>query len=248
VAIRDTQDCLIFEVPSVGTGHIRDTQDSLIFEIPYSAMAISYPLTPPAALHPQEVTMRMMNVVGETTSPFSGEQQEQQWAQWWEVEVALRPQLRVDYEAVVGFLAALNGKYGTFLFGDHNAAAPQGIATGTPLIGSGNASGSNQVITTGWNPSQTGILKAGDYMQWSALNSLGVNVQRLHKVLFDANSDGSGHATFTIFPTIREVPSVGASIVTANTAGTWRLLENASEWRIARNRVGTISFKAREAL
>lgn len=248
MAIRDTQDCLLFEVPSVGVGHFRDTQDCLLFEVPYTAPVIGYPLTPPSVFHPQDVTMRMMNLVAESVSPFSGEQQEQQWAQWWEVEVALRPQLRKDYEAVVGFLAALNGKYGTFLFGDHNAAAPQGVATGTPLVSAGNVSGANQIITNGWTHSVAGILAAGDYIQVTGLNALGVSVQRIYKNLFSANSDGSGNATFTIFPTLREVPSTGASIVLANTAGTFRLMENASEWRIARNRVSTISFKAREVL
>jgi hypothetical protein len=248
MAIRVTQACLITEAPSIAAGNIRVTQACLILEEPYFAMPIAYPLTPPAALSPQEVTMRMMNLVAETISPFSGSQQEQQWAQWWEIEVAVRPYLRVDYEAIVGFLAALNGKYGSFLFGDHNAKTPQGVATGAPTIGTGNASGSNQVITAGWSASVAGILKAGDYLQWSAVNSLGVTVQRLHKVLFDANSDAGGNATFTIFPTIREAPSSGTSIITANTAGTFRLMENASEWKIARTRVGTINFKAREVL
>lgn len=248
MAIRDTQDCLIFEVPSLGTGYIRDTQDCLLFEIPYFPVPINYPLTPPSVFHPQDVTMRMMNMVAESISPFSAEQQEQQWAQWWEVEVALRPQLRVDYEAVVGFMAALNGKYGSFLFGDHNATAPQGVATGTPVVSAGNTSGSNGLITHGWTPSITGILKAGDYLQVTAPNSLSVNMQRLYKNLFDVNSDGSGNATITVFPTVREVPASGTSIVLANTAGTFRLMDNASEWRIARNRVGTISFKAREVL
>lgn len=33
MALRDTQDCLIFEVSTLGVGYLRDTQDSLIFEI-----------------------------------------------------------------------------------------------------------------------------------------------------------------------------------------------------------------------
>jgi hypothetical protein len=181
-------------------------------------------------------------------SPFSGEQQEQQWAQWWELEVALIPQLRSDYEAVVGFLGALNGKYGSFLFGDHNAVAPQGVATGTPLVSAGNVSGSNQLITHGWTVSRAGILVPGDYIQVTAPNSLSVNVQRIYKVLLSANSDSSGNATFTIFPTLREVPASGTAIILNNTAGTFRLTENNSEWRISRYRVGTISFKAREVL
>ena len=117
MAIRDTQDCILFEVPTLGTGLIRDTQDSLLLEVPFFSVPSVTVLTPPSGFHPQDVTMRMMNVIGETSSPFSGEQQEQFWAQWWEMDVSLIPQMRADYEAVVGFLAALSGNYGQFLLG-----------------------------------------------------------------------------------------------------------------------------------
>lgn len=248
MAIRDTQDCILFEVPTLGTGLIRDTQDSLLFEVPFFSVPSVTVLTPPSGFHPQDVTMRMMNVIGETSSPFSGEQQEQFWAQWWEMDVSLIPQMRADYEAVVGFLAALSGKYGQFLLGDHNAKTPQGVATGTPVVSAGNVSGSSQFITQGWTHSVTGILQAGDYIQVTALNALGVNMQRIYKVLFTANSDSGGNATFQIFPTLREVPTSGTAIVLNNTAGTFRLIENPTEYKIARTRVATISFKAREVL
>lgn len=244
MAIRDTQDCLIFEVATLGTSLLRDTQDCLIFEVPYTPVSIVYPLTPPAALKPQDVTMHMMNVVGENISPFVASQQEQQWpGQWFELEVALRPMLRADYEAVVGFLGALNGKFGTFLFGDHNAKTPQGVATGTPLVNGANASGSNAINLKGFTPGVTGILKAGDYMQIATSGGL----QRLYKNLFDINSDGSGNATATVFPTIREALVDGLSVVLNNTAGTFRLMENDIVWKIARSRSTSISFKAMEA-
>jgi hypothetical protein len=244
VALRDTQDCLIIEVPTVGTGNLRDTEDCLIFEIPSPLVTIGYPLTPPAALKPQDVTMRMVNLIGETVSPFSGSQNEQQWpGQWFELEAVLRPMLRVDYEAVVGFLGALNGKYGTFLFGDRNAKTPQGMATGTPLVNGAVAALNNQITTKGWTALVNGILKAGDYMQITTAGG----PQRLYKLLFDMNSDASGHATAIVFPTVREALTDALAITLNNTAGTFRLMENSSEWKIARSRSTAISFKAREA-
>ena len=78
----------------------------------------------------------------------------------------------------------------------------------------------------------TGILQAGDYIQVTALNALGVNMQRIYKVLFTANSDSGGNATFQIFPTLREVPTSGTAIVLNNTAGTFRLIENPTEYKI----------------
>lgn len=249
MAIRIDQAVLVSEVPSLATSNLRIDQLALIFEVPVIATSIIYPLTPPSQLQPQDVVLRMVNLIGETVSPFVGSQQEQQWpGQWFELEVSVAPMLRVNYEAVVAFLGALNGKYGTFLFGDHNAKTPQGVATGTPQAAAGNVSGSNQFLTQGWTDSVAGILQAGDYMQVTALNSLGVSMQRLYKVLFTQNSSATGTATFTIFPTLREVPSTGATITLVNTAGTFRLLENATEWRTPRQRTGLISFKAREAL
>lgn len=244
MALRDTQDCLIFEVPTVLASNLRDTQDCLIFEVPIPPVGITYPLTPPAALKPQDVTMRAVNIVGESVSPFVGSQNEQQWpGQWFELDAALRPMLRTDYEAVVGFLVALNGKYGTFLFGDHNAKTPQGVATGTPVVNGAVVSGNNEIPTTGWTPSTSGILKAGDYMQITT----GGGPQRLYKLLFDMNSDAGGNAVATVFPTVREALTNGLSIVLNNTAGTFRLVENSTEWKIARTRSTMISFKAKEA-
>jgi hypothetical protein len=244
VALRDTQDCLIIEVPTVGAGQLRDTQDCLIFEIPAPIVSIAYPLTPPVALKPQDVTMRMVNLIGENVSPFVGSQNEQQWpGQWFELEASLRPMLRADYEAVVGFLGALNGKYGTFLFGDRNAKTPQGVATGTPLVNGAVASLSNQIPTKGWTALINGILKAGDYMQITTAGG----PQRLYKLLFDMNSDAAGHAVATVFPTVREALTDGLAITLNSTAGTFRLMENSLEWKIARTRSAAISFKAREA-
>lgn len=255
MSIRDTQDCLLIEVPTGGTSHIRDTQDCLLFEIPYFPVPLTYPLTPPGVMHPQDVTMRMVNLVGETVSPFSGTQQEQLWqGQWWEMEWALAPMLRQNAEQVFAFVAALNGKYGALLAGDHNSyvgrpwPSPQGVATGSPVCAAGNTAGSNQLLTSGWSASIANILAAGDYLQITAVNSLGVSMQRLYKNLFAANSNSSGQATLTIFPPLREAPGSGTSIVLTDTAGTFRLSDNSPEVRIARNGLYTITLKMKEVL
>jgi hypothetical protein len=258
VAIRDTQDVLIFEVPTLGSAKIHDTQDALLFEIPIPAVTISYPLTPPTQLGPQQCKVRMVSVVGETVSPFTGNQQEQQWpAQWWELDISLPPMMRATSAAIrsadkrytaelwTTFLAALNGKYGTFLQGDPNASTPAGIATGSPVVISGGASvaPNNVISTTGWTPSQTGILLAGDYIQLQVSGS----PQRLYKNLFDANSDAGGNATLTVFPMVHEAIPGGTMIVVSNPKGTFRLKDNASEFDIDRARVYGISFSAKEA-
>jgi len=92
---------------------------------------------------------------------------------------------------------------------------------------------------------------AGDYIQITAFNSaLGINVQRIYKMLANAVLGGIGPGTVSmpIFPSIREPLTDGQAIVTANCAGTFRLQQNSFTWKIDKNRMYTISFKAREAL
>jgi hypothetical protein len=257
VAIRDTQDALLFEVPSLSSANIRDTQDSLLFEFPVPPVSITYPLTPPTQLGPQQCKMRMVSVVGETSSPFSGNQQEQQWpAQWFEMDISLPPMMRAPnaaarsdkrYTAELWFtmLAALGGKWGTVLMGDPNATAPAGIATGTPVIATVGATAAPNVgiPTSGWTPSTLGILLAGDYIQVTPSGA----PQRLYKVLFDVNSDSSGNAELNVFPMLHEAIGAGVAITLANTKGTFRLKENLSEVDIDRARVYGINFTLKEA-
>jgi hypothetical protein len=257
VAIRDTQDCLLFEVPTVATANLRDTQDSLLFEIPIPAVSISYPLTPPTQLGPQECKMRCVSVVGETDSPFSGNQQVQQWpAQWFEMDISLPPMMRAAnlsgrsdkrYTAELWFtmLAALGGKFGTVLMGDPNATTAAGIATGSPTVASGGAAvAPNNVIgTTGWTINTTGILLAGDYIQLTPSGA----PQRLYKNLFDANSDAGGNASLTVFPMLHEAIPGGTVITVVSPKGTFRLKDNISEIDIDRARTYGINFTLKEA-
>lgn len=247
MAIRDTQDCLIFEVSTLGTAHLRDTQDSLIFEIAIANMSLAYPLTPPAisGIGPQDFTLAMQNVIGEAVSPFTLSDQEQQWpGQMFTLEANLPPMPYAQAEQWIAFLGSLFGKYGTFLMGDYNRPAPQGPMSGTPVVNGANPSGLNQLSVRNAATSVTNWAVAGDYIQVTA----GGGQQRIYKVLQNANSSSGGIVALEIFPNIREALADGTAIVTANCAGTFRLQQNSATWKIDRNRMYTISFKAREAL
>jgi len=253
VAVRDTQDSLLFEVPTLGTGHVRDTQDSLLFEVPYiPVIPITYPLTPPAiaGIGPQDFTLALKDLVGENVSPFTFGEQEQIWpGDMFTIEASLPPMLAAQGEQWVSFLNALFGKYGYFLMGDYNRLAPLGPMGGTPLVNGSNAAGSNTLQIRGATASIANWALAGDYLQISAYNSLlGFNVQRLYKILQNCSSNGAGDVTAYIRPDLREPLTDGTTIVTANCAGTFRLASNESPWKIDKDRVYTISFKAREAL
>jgi hypothetical protein len=143
-------------------------------------------------------------------------------------------------------VGGLRGPVGTFTFGDQYATTPRGVATVTStnaLVNGANSAGSKTVATKGWTHSITGILKAGDYIQ------LGTgSAQRLYKVLADANSDSSGHATLDIFPRLREALSDNQVITLHDCKGLFRLVDTRREWDIALAGIWGISFRAVEAI
>ena len=89
----------------------------------------------------------------------------------------------------------------------------------------------------GCTASQTGWLKAGDYIQ---LGTAGTAT--LHKVLADADSNGSGEVSLDIWPYIRTAPSDNASVVVTNTVGRFRLASNQQNWSIRETSAYGITF------
>lgn len=206
-------------------------------------MAITYPLSLPTNKGIARIRLTANDVVGVSQSPFSAAQQVYKYTgQFWEAEVSLPPMKRADAEYWISFLLKLNGPYGTFLLGDPNGGTARGTATGTPLVNGGSQTG-NELITDGWSVGVTGILKAGDYIQLGTGSSA-----RLHKVLDDVNSDGSGNATLTLWPDLRSAPADNAPITVSNAKGLFRLTSNAQSFNIDEATFYGITFAAREAL
>jgi hypothetical protein len=144
----------------------------------------------------------------------------------WQTEVVLPPLVANsdDAAAWLAFLVKLRGQAGRFYLGDASRPSPRGVGTGTPLVAGAGATGTT-LPSDGWTPSQTGILKAGDYIAFD-----GGATRELHLVVADANSDGGGAATLTIEPPIRIAPADNASIYVAPAQGVFRMAEDLSEW------------------
>lgn len=243
--VRSTQETIL--VSSRAGSHVRSTQEILLISVPYAPLGITYPLISPviSGIGPQEFTLSEVNAIGETDSPFTFSQQVQQWpGQMWEIELALPPLLMSEAEEWIAFLGALFGKYGTFLMGDYNRSTPQGSFAGSPVVNGSNASGSNVLNVRGGTASISNWAVAGDYIQLTGSSG----IQRLHKVLQNASTNSLGDAVLEIFPSLRETYTDGITIVTANCAGTFRLQDNSIPWKIDRNRMYSISFKAKEAI
>lgn len=109
--------------------------------------------------------------------------------QRWTVEIQLPSMTMENARTWEAWFLSLNGLEGTFWFAPVADSVPQGVATGAPLVNGASQSGQS-LVTDGWTPSQTGILKAGDWIQIG---------NYLHRVLQDVNSDVGGNATLDIF-------------------------------------------------
>lgn len=206
-------------------------------------MAITYPLSHPTNVGFASASMTAKSVVGVSRSPFTGAQQVQKHqGQWWEFQASLPPMTRATAEEWVAFLLSLNGMQGTFLLGDPLGTTARGIATGTPLVKGASQTG-NSLITDGWTASQTGILKAGDYFQLGSSTS-----SKLYKVLNDANSDGSGNATFDIWPNINTAVSDDTALTVASAKGLFRLAANEMRWDLQQAQKYGIAFSAIEVI
>lgn len=205
-------------------------------------MAISYPLALPTSIGIANITLSANNAVAISQSPFTFKQQIVQHAgQRWTASISIPPVRRDLAEPWVSFLLALGGPVGTFLLGDPNAKAPQGVSAiflGTPIIT--NQSG-NSITVTGASSNKTNWLVVGDYIQIGTGSSA-----TLHKVLSNVNTNASGQAVLDIWPAIRGTRS--GSIVVNNTVGLFRLQSNSSSWSINDASVYGISFDCVEAI
>ena len=202
-------------------------------------MAIAYPLNLPNTTSFESARFTARSVVGVSKSPFTGATQIQKHqGQWFEFEGKLIPMTRPNAEAWMSFMLSLNGMQGTFLLGDPLGATARGIASGTPLVKGASQTG-NSLITDGWTVSQTGILKAGDWIQLGSGSS-----SKLYKVLTDVNSDGSGNATLDIFPSINTAVADNSALVVSSAKGLFRLGSNEMAFELQQAQKYGIAFSA----
>lgn len=206
-------------------------------------MTIAYPIALPTVRNPARVTARMIDVVGEVTSPFTLAQETYQWpGQRWELDFEVDGMVRADAEAWIAWAAKLKGRHGSFLWGDSLGATARGAGGGSPLVNGGSQTGSSLVLD-GAPTSTTGWLLEGDWIQLSSGSS-----RRLHKVLEDTDTDGSGNATLELWPDLRESPADNDPIVIASAQGRFKLATNMRQWTLEAMLISGLAFSAVEDL
>lgn len=179
---------------------------------------ITYPITLPSSPVQRRITLRPKAAVAVAQSPFSFKQQVYAWSgQLWEGDIELPPMSRAQAAPWIAALTSLNQSQGTFLLGDRVGKTARGTATGTPRVNGASQTGYD-LITDGWSNSITGIMKAGDWL------TLGTGASsRLHMVMADANSNGSGESTLTLWPALRSSPGDNDLIDVTEPVGVFRL-------------------------
>ena len=205
----------------------------------------TYPLTFPSTV-PVSTNFRINRIVGVTESIYTASQQVYQYSgEFWEVDLSMPPMRTATARSFVAFLVSLRGQYGSFYLGDFDARTALGSAStsaGTPLVNGASQTG-NSLICDGAPNNATGYLKAGDYIQIGSGST-----QRLHMVVADSNSDGSGNFTLSIEPALRVSPNDDTAITVANTKGVFRLSSNVTGWDTNAASTYGISFTAREVV
>ena len=208
-------------------------------------MTISYPRSLPTHTGISSIELRTINAVAYSRSPFTFSGEAFEYAgKMFQADVTLPPMRRSDAAQWIAWLVSMKGQVGTFYLGDPAAVTPLGSARDADTILVNGAVSSGNTITIDSAPaSQTGYLKAGDYMH------IGSGADRqLFKVLQDVDTDGSGGATVDVWPDVRTTILDNAAVNVENTQGVFRLASNEQSWSIDNASIYGITFGAVEAL
>ena len=189
-------------------------------------MAITYPLTPPAALEASSLSITGISATSRNVSPFTLQTQHYNWpGQGWLGSVECPPMQRAEAEQVLSFL--LSAQRGTFYFGDYANPTARGNVTGTLTVSSATAN-----TTTLGISGATGSFAVGDWLQIST---------SLYKVV-QVNSSSS----VDVFPVLRASYAGGTAITYSSARGVFRLAESSTQWSIDVAKFYSISFSVVE--
>jgi hypothetical protein len=121
----------------------------------------------PSTPGPAKANLKKFDPIAEVIGPFDGSAQQQQYQNnWWELDLEWPEMTWAQFAPLDAFAGALKGKLGSFVWGPPLATGPQGMGllAGVPVATGADAAGSNQLHTSAWLPTQSGILLPGDFL------------------------------------------------------------------------------------
>lgn len=130
-----------------------------------------------------------------------------------------------EFRPVSAFLQALRGPLTAFEVLVPLESDPRGVATGIPVVSGAGQSGLS-LVTSGWTPSITGILRAGDPVVVAGHT-------RVLRLAADTNSSGTGTATLTFTTPLMHTPANAAALTVRSVPYRVRLAAPLQRYRIA---------------
>lgn len=208
--------------------------------------APSYPLAHPSTPGFIQSRWSLQRAVGHTMSPFSGNQQVQEYdLALWKASITLPPMKRSQASDWVAFFVRLHGRRGTFALGDPDGQTLQGVCPSATLS-SNVAVGDFDLPLSVGNVSASGTyndaFKAGDYVQLGS----GGN-RKLYMVVATVNAS-SGALTLEVEPRLKAAGSSGDTVVLASTKCIMRMDTNELGWDADHVSKYGLSFSCTEAI
>lgn len=203
----------------------------------------TFPISFPTGIGIKQSSFRLRRTVAVVPSPFSAQQQTHRFTgEWWEGDITFRPMTYAQSAAIKAWLASLQGRFGTFLYGDPDNLARGNQGAGGTILVNGAGQTGNILNVDGMTPSTTRLV-VGDYF------SLGTGTaQRLYMATTDLVANGSGAGSFEFEPRLRTSPADNTQLGLTNRFCAVRLADNSAEWSSNQSSVTDISISFVEAL
>mgnify|MGYP003637126623 FL=1 len=182
--------------------------------------------------------------VAQSQSPFTYSTQVHKFTgSKWYSTVTLPPMKRSQANEWLAFFMQLNGQFGTFTMGDPDAKAVQGTISNTVAVNADFAVGAYDVTIDGADASESQLFKKGDYVQFNSGAT-----SKLHMIIADVASNGSGVATLTIEPSLSAALSDNATVTYASPKCVMRMTNNELTWSANHISLYGVSFSCEEVL
>ena len=196
-------------------------------------MAITYPLTPPAAIRIASLRFSAISAVARNISPFTFSSQSYNWTgTMLNGDVECPPMNRADAEELIGFL--IMAARGTFYFRDYANGTQRGNMSSNPKLDGAHVANTTTITIDGGS----GSWAVGDYIQLGTGSS-----SKLHKIT-QVNSATS----YEIFPLLRTNYPDNTTIVYSNAVGVFRLGTTTCDWSIDTAKKYGLNFSIFEAI
>jgi hypothetical protein len=161
----------------------------------------------------------------------------------WSAVVSLPPMKREQAVEWQSFFMRLQGQFGTFLMGDPDASAVRGTIANTVAVNADQNVGAYDVTIDGADASESQLFKTGDYVQFNSGAT-----SKLHMIIADVASNGSGVATLPIEPPLSAALLNNATVSYASPKCVMRMTNNELTWSASHISLYGVSFSCEEVL